>query len=114
MGPLRVSCGRKHLATGRYALANAVTADGLRGRGWYGPVAVRQPSLGGNYLFHCIFRPHQMGDRVVTLANVVTADGLHGCGWYGPVAVRQSSLGGNYLFDIAFSGRIRWATGWLL
>ena len=67
MGPLRVSCGRKHLATGRYDLANAVTADGLHGRGWYGPVAVWQPSLGRNYLF-----------------------------------------------DTAFSGRIRWATGWLL
>ena len=40
--------GQETLATGQYALANVATADGLRGRGWYGPMAVQQPLLGKN------------------------------------------------------------------
>ena len=38
-------------ATVRHALvANVATADGLHYRGWYGLIAVQQPSLGGNYV----------------------------------------------------------------
>ena len=40
--------GQETLATGQYTLANVATADGLRGRGWYGPMAVQQPLLGKN------------------------------------------------------------------
>ena len=58
-------------------LADVVTADGLHGRGWYGPVAVRQPSLGRNYVdddafIH--FRPASVL-TILTLAFKAVSDG---------------------------------------
>ena len=58
-------------------LANVVTADGLRGRGWYGPVAVRQPSLGRNYVDDdgvTHFRPASVL-TILTLAFKAVSDG---------------------------------------
>jgi len=47
--------GRIRLAIGRHALANAAMDDGLHGRGWYGPIAIRQPSVDRNDWFHTAF-----------------------------------------------------------